>query len=351
MIRVYVAFIAAAQQLYERYGSLADPWMTLAGYFNSMRELGGTRRLVEDDIKSRLRNIPKHGLPRRSLRSVEELTSRVSSAQIPVLLDRLELRFDPEDDRRREEMRKEKKTYNGPTPVDVVLATNMISVGVDVQRLGLMVVSGQPKNTAEYIQATSRVGRSFPGLVCTVYNWARPRDLSHYETFEHYHATFYQHVEALSVTPFAARALDRGLTALLVSLVRLGEKTFNADGAAQQMTSGHPLVIGAVETIVERARRVGGPEKADLVRKMLQQRLLQWTRKIQGLQGGAELHYKGRRTGLAVPLLDRTGKGQWTDLTVLNSMREVEPSVGLILLDKGPGDAPGDVESELEAPQ
>ena len=100
----------------------------------------------------------------------------------------------------------------------MLLATNMVSVGVDVKRLGLMVVAGQPKSTSEYIQATSRVGRTFPGLVCTVFNWARPRDLSHYERFEHYHATFYQHVEGLSVTPFAARALDRGLSAVLVAL-------------------------------------------------------------------------------------------------------------------------------------
>jgi hypothetical protein len=83
-----------------------------------------------------------------------------------------------------------------------------------------MVVNGQPKGTAEYIQATSRVGRAFPGLVVSVLTWARPRDLSHYETYEHYHATFYQHVEAQSVTPFSPRAMDRGLTGTMLSLMR-----------------------------------------------------------------------------------------------------------------------------------
>ncbi len=142
-------------------------------------------------------------------------------------------------------------------PLDVLLATNMVSVGVDVQRLGLMVVAGQPKTTAEYIQATSRVGRKFPGLVFTVFNWTRPRDLSHYETFEHYHATFYKHVEALSVTPFASGALSRGLTALLVSCVRLQGTEFNANQQASRIDRNHPYVKEAVETIVRRAEQVG----------------------------------------------------------------------------------------------
>src|SRR5690606_29223250 len=105
--------------------------------------------------------------------------------------------------------------------VDVVLATNMISVGVDVDRLGLMAVMGQPQSTSEYIQATSRVGRRFPGLVVTMYNAARSRDRSHYESFRSFHQAMYRQVESTSVTPFSARARDRALHAALISLVRL----------------------------------------------------------------------------------------------------------------------------------
>src|SRR5205823_7517273 len=114
-----------------------------------------------------------------------------------------------------------------------------------------------PKTTAEYIQATSRVGRRFPGLVLTVYNWARPRDLSHYETFEHYHATFYNHVEALSVTPFALGAISRGLTALLVSCIRLSGTEYNANQRASRIDRNHPYVQEAVKTILRRAELVG----------------------------------------------------------------------------------------------
>src|SRR4029450_3433755 len=121
----------------------------------------------------------------------------------------------------------------------------------DIERLGLMAVAGQPKKTSEYIQATSRVGRSTagPGLVVTLFNWARPRDLSHYETFEHYHETFYKHVEALSVTPFSARALDRGLAGVLVALMRLQDQRLNANakaGELQDTDAKMPAVISRV---------------------------------------------------------------------------------------------------------
>src|SRR5262249_22661098 len=144
-------------------------------------------------------------------------------------------------------------------PVDILLATNMLSVGVDIPRLGLMVVGGQPKSTAEYIQTTSRVGRSDlgPGLVITALNWARPRDLSHYETFVHFQATYYRRVEALTVTPFAPRAIDRGLAGVLAALIRHHDDSTNPNPAPETIDP-HAVAVQAIETIVQRAEEVSG---------------------------------------------------------------------------------------------
>jgi hypothetical protein len=151
LIRVYVALLSAAQALYEKkgYGKDVDPRMTLIGYFNSMRELGGMRRLVDDDVKTRLGKMDQRGLAKRSINIVDELTSRKDSTDIPETLDHLEVAFDPQAEARRKEMQKKGVFKDMPRrPLDVLLATNMVSVGVDVQRLGLMVVAGQPKTTA-----------------------------------------------------------------------------------------------------------------------------------------------------------------------------------------------------------
>jgi hypothetical protein len=150
-----------------------------------------------------------------------------------------------------------------------------------------MVVGGQPKTTAEYIQATSRVGRKYPGLVFTAYNWTRPRDLSHYERFEHYHATFYNHVEALSVTPFASGALSRGLTALLVSCVRLQGTEFNANQRAGKVEHNHPYIQEAIKTIVRRAELVGSSDDPLIanLKAELNERLDQWLAEAQRTAG------------------------------------------------------------------
>ena len=145
----------------------------------------------------------------------------------------------------------------------------MISVGVDIDRLGLMVVNGQPKTTAEYIQATSRVGRRPPGLVATVYNWTRPRDISHYERFRSYHAGAYRHVEPTSVTPFSSRARDKGLAGVLASLVRLGDPTMAPEQAAGYFDPSNDWVRQAVDIVVTRADAVVGPDRAATTREEL----------------------------------------------------------------------------------
>lgn len=336
LIRVYVAYLAASQRLYERYGKAADPYMTLVGYFNAMRELGGMRRLVEDDVRSRLGKTDQRGLAKRSGLLLEELTSRKGSTDIPRVLNLLETPFDPALEAQRTQARKAGRTVDLPRPLDVLLATNMIAVGVDVSRLGLMVVAGQPKTTAEYIQATSRVGRATPGLVCTVYNWTRPRDLSHYERFEHYHATFYQHVEALSVTPFAARAIDRGLSALLVAYVRLLGTEFNANNRAGRIDRSHPYITTAMQAIARRAGLVTTKQATSaLVEQALRQRVDVWEHEAQRGVGGRTLGYRGRNDGLTVGLLHRPEEGTWQTFTCLNSLREVEPTVDLILDERG----------------
>lgn len=324
LIRVYVALLTAAQSLFQRFGAAADPYMTVVGYFNSLRELGGMRRLAEDDVQTRayrvqMSDVKRPGLSQRSVRIVDELTSRVSNKEIPKKLDQLEVKFKPIWEK-------------GETrAIDIVLATNMLSVGVDVNRIGLMVVNGQPKNTAEYIQATSRVGRSFPGLVCTVLTWSRPRDLSHYETFEHYHATFYKHVEAQSVTPFAARALDRGLTGAMVSLLRLENDSMNPNPGAQSLdSSGKAEALRARKVLSERAWKVKDKAARTIADTMTADRIDRWVK--EAVKAGRRLGYETvRGQGDLAALLKKPGALAWDEFTVPMSMREVEPGVQLIM--------------------
>lgn len=334
IIQSYVAFLASAQQLYDELGKGApqdiDPYMTLVGYFNALRELAAMRRATDDAVSTRLKKMNQRGLVRRFLDpwNIQELTSRLSASDIPEMLDRLETPFNP--NKKPEKVGKRSAKY----PIDVLLATNMISVGVDVGRLGLMVVGGQPKATAEYIQATSRVGRSKPGLVATVYNWARPRDLSHYERFKHYHATYYQYVEALSVTPFSPRAMDRGLSAVLVALARLNERAYNPNHGAGKLLTSAQVVQDALAAIVARAGFVADSQRADLVKDGLKARLDHWANRVTATIG-AKLGYRGQEDGTTVGLLETPGNDDWNLFACLNSLRDVEPTVNLVLDDGG----------------
>ena len=186
-------------------GGSVEPYRTLVAYFNSLKTLGGAMVLMEDDVRVSLSGLERSRPDeptRSSLRTPEELTSRKASSEIEPILSRLN------------------QNSSNDGFIDILLASNMLSVGVDIPRLGLMLVTGQPKTMSEYIQATSRVGRSQPGLVVTLYNNAKIRDRAHYESFQVWHGSLYRSVEPGSVTPFAPRARDKALHAPLVALAR-----------------------------------------------------------------------------------------------------------------------------------
>jgi hypothetical protein len=257
MVRTYAALLQGAAEL-DAVDSVRDAYWTLVGYFNSLRVLGGAYMQTLDDVPDRLKVLAsRHGSTPRSTDNIGELTSRVESERIPRELGELE-RSLPDRDAK-----------------DVVLATNMISVGVDVDRLGLMAVMGQPQTTAEYIQSTSRVGRRHPGLVVVIYNAARSRDLSHFENFASYHAALYRQVEATGATPFAARARDRGLHGLLVSMTRLMVADLRGDERAVHMSSYQDEVQELAGRIVERCLAVA-PQEVAHVRAQLDLLIGSW---------------------------------------------------------------------------
>lgn len=326
-LRVFASVMAAAKAIWDELGDQGqamDPWMTTVGYFNAIRELAGMRRMAEDELRTKLRRTRfTTGLANRTSVDLEELTSRVSSEDIKNILRRLFVTHEPargKDDAR---------------PIDLLLATNMISVGVDVPRFGSMIVVGQPKATAEYIQATSRVGRDprGPGLVITLYNWARPRDLSHYETFSHYHATFYRHVEPLSVTPYSERALDKGLTGVLVAAVRHGDDVWNPNPSARSLARPDARIAAHVAAIAARAASVTGDTAiGTLVTHMADKRLDAWDREA-ALR--PDLSY-ARRSADDVPLLWKPEAGDWDMWTCPNSLRDTEVQANLQIIEEDP---------------
>jgi hypothetical protein len=344
MLRLYLALLGAAQKAYHEAGGAkvetnpADPYMTLLGYFNSLRELGGARRLIEDEVRTQLtgrggrRRVGEAtGLFRDRTIAYEpvELTSRVTTDKVSEAKRRLERPFKEKDH------------------VDVAIATNMISVGLDITRLGLMVCFGQPKTSSEYIQATSRVGRDDrrPGLVVTIFNIHRPRDRSHYERFAAFHESFYRSVEATSVTPFSPRALDRGLAGTLIALARQGHLPLTPPRGATEILRELPRLAFAVDLLAQRAfdthHDTSSPDARQLsqkVRERCSDLLDEWSKIAKELHDtGGALQYQAE-TGSARRLLYEFLNPELKMLPPRHrkfranrSMRDVEPSVNLWL--------------------
>jgi len=345
MRRVWLALMGAAERAYrdaggqENRGNPADPYMTIVGYFNSLRELGGARRILEEQIQttikaygSRKRIGEDHGLfqSRKTFSEVVELTSRVSTDKVAEARRRLESHF------------------HEAQRVDCAIATNMISVGLDIPRLGLMVVYGQPKLHAEYIQATSRVGRSeeWPGLVVTLFNIHKPRDRSHYERFRQYHETFYRSVEVGSVTPFASRALDRGFAGALVGLARHSLPELTPPKGAARIASARiglePILLEVFQNRVRQQPIRDEAERDELllgVQNRIVDLLDSWIAVFEAYRNvGAEMQYQKYELSGPRPLLREILEQDFESehhrkFRANRSLRDVEPNVNLYLKD------------------
>ena len=295
-----------------------DAYWTLVIYHNSLRELGRSGTLVVDDVNGRLETRAERlGLELRRVRAdrVLELTSRRGPDELPNDLRQLGVSANHSDG-----------------AVDVVLSSNMLSVGIDIPRLALMLMVGQPKTTAEYIQATSRVGRGDNnGIVVTLFRSNRARDRSHFETFRGYHEALYRSVEPTSVTPWSIASRERTLAGALVALVRQSFQMFSADSAAGLLNLDDDVTRDAIDRLVTkllsyvgRSDEVEEPDARDDLWRLLRE----WDlRAANARKSGEVLRYE-RRDNTTAALLKRFGQAGEGWL-VGDSMRSVEPNVSV----------------------
>lgn len=308
-VRVLSALLQSVKSISVSEEKLRDPYWTALTYFNSIRELGHAATLIRADISEYMNSIwirkAIKGDERRFVNRDIELTSRINSTDIPQYLEQLS------------------KSWTGNKseyPVDVCLATNMISVGVDIPRLGLMTVIGQPKTTSEYIQATSRVGRSKkgPGLVFTIYNCSRPRDRSHFEHFQEYHSKIYSKVEPTSVTPFSAPARERALHAILIGLIRF----YSAQSRATPRPFPAKEVIEKVTQLIYDRVNLIDEEEYDKTLELIEEKLEYWKNELPLIYGSF-----GQMTN--IPLMYPAGSNPSEDIkerawSTPTSMRNVD---------------------------
>jgi hypothetical protein len=264
-VRTFSALMQAGRDLPERE---RDPYWTLMVFFNSLRELGTSLSLMQWDIPDYIRSIKvRRGSSWDDVRRLNrelELTGRLQNDEVPSVMEALELPYS-----------------SGRDTVDVCLASNIIEVGIDIDRLSLMAVVGQPKTTSQYIQVTGRVGRRWeerPGLIVTIYSPTKSRDRSHYEKFRTYHQRLYAQVEPTSVTPFAPPVLSRALHAVIVAWVR---QKLPRDSAKEPYPVPDVELEDAATILRQRVSYVD-PDEAEAFERFLAQRLEEWRRWLPG---------------------------------------------------------------------
>lgn len=301
----------------------ADSFWTLLSYFKSLKEIGRFSNKINSELKPIIKQLQVRYLiddyysannyNKLSYRNIE-LTSRIPNEKIKKNLDKLDIQFNGD--------LKDHKAY------DLVLATNMISVGLDVGRLGVMIMNGMPPNTAEYIQASSRVARKNEGVVFTLYDPFNSRDLSFYEDFVQFHKTFYKQVEPLSVTPFAENALDKMLFTLILAYFRHTTQYTSNDAAnaiiddrvknelksnLSQLFQNHQFAQDDIQLIME---------KTDII-------LRDWKYKVEADRNLKYYWYNHPKESLMVPMQEK--KNDDETLVAMQSMRSVEPSAEILI--------------------
>lgn len=335
MIRVYSVLILADSYL-EKSGveeKVLDQYFTIIGYFNAIRDLGTASTILKErmqnyisslingkfvDIseKLKLEKLPNGSYVDNIKMRTGELTSRRNSSEIRKILDDLNISYKPKDD---------SQAYK------YVLSSNMFSVGVDINRLGIMAVYGQPKSNADYIQATSRVGRSNPGIVFCLYNVFRTRDRSHYERFNQYHSCFYRYVEAASVTPFSMRSTEKGLHSVFIALVRHLVSGMSSNDAAGLFDKNNSKVNELRKYLIERISAIQ-PNAEDGATEYLDEFIDAWN------EAGNSYVYDARKKGQGASgyqslLISSENKNE--DFPILNSVRNVEKSSNVFVVKEG----------------
>ncbi|HVU56085.1 MAG TPA: helicase-related protein [Puia sp.] len=314
VVRTASALLQSIVEMEDLTEEEKDAYWTLVIYHLSLRELGKTVSFARDDIPARIKIIARAEDEARKIEDedVLELTSNISSFQIPASLKRMERKYTQSD------------------AVSILACTNMLSVGIDVPRLGLMMINGQPKTTSEYIQASSRVGRGkVPGVVVTHYSASKPRDRSHYESFFAYHSSIYRFVEPASVTPFSLPSRNRALHAALVILIRHGAG-YGANADAKKFDPANGQVIKAINMLLEQAK-IKDPDEALNTEIHLQRLVREWQRKVDASKAsGYPLVYKN--TGKQVPSLLKSFGDQGEGWPTLHSMRSVDPECDITVL-------------------
>lgn len=325
-IRVYanLMFLKALFIKQQKPEDLIDQFSTIVGYFNAIRDLGGTDNIISDRVYSYIKtlinikfksyaNNVSLTLSDIKTRLHDELTSRKNAKEIKETLTNLSIKY----------------TDNGY--YSYVLASNMLSVGIDIDRLGLMTVYNQPKSNSEYIQATSRVGRKNPGLVLVMYNGSRTRDKSHYEQFGFYHKAFYQYVEATSVTPFSARAIEKALHCVFIIMLRLTEPNLGANEYARNFRANDESVKKAMSFILDRVKNIH-KYNYDMAYNWLCSIATEWER--MALENPDTLVYNATSNGNYSLLISGEQEEYYEFPPTLNSLRNVEPSSNVFVQER-----------------